>query len=204
MIARASEIPDGFVLVEPNSPFMAAFGPLYERRDGDSFVPAFRVAEHHKNINNVAHGGVLTSFADMLLARALMWERQRYGVTVRLVTDYLGPAKAGDWVEGRSWITGGGNTIVFVAGEARCGRLTPGILSQRDVFGCGGRASGRLTRANPPPVRLAAPGLVAPNALVYPKLSRIIRGVAQPGSAAALGAAGRWFKSSRPDQVCPA
>ena len=26
------------------------------------------------------------------------------------------------------------------------------------------------------------------------------RGVAQPGSAPALGAGGRWFKSSRPDQ----
>ena len=28
----------------------------------------------------------------------------------------------------------------------------------------------------------------------------LYRGVAQPGSAPALGAGGRWFKSSRPDQ----
>jgi hypothetical protein len=27
------------------------------------------------------------------------------------------------------------------------------------------------------------------------------RGVAQPGSAPALGAGGRWFESSRPDQI---
>ena len=124
-----TKIPEGFELVEPSSPFMTTFGPLYERRDGGGqevgqgagFVRAFRVLEHHKNINSVAHGGVLAAFADMLLARALMWERQRYGVTVRLVTDYLGPAKRGDWVEGRSWITGGGNTLVFVAGEAHVG-----------------------------------------------------------------------------------
>src|SRR5215469_17997143 len=30
--------------------------------------------------------------------------------------------------------------------------------------------------------------------------SRGCRGVAQPGSAPALGAGGRWFKSNRPDQ----
>src|SRR5664279_6069216 len=30
--------------------------------------------------------------------------------------------------------------------------------------------------------------------------NRSSRGVAQPGSAPALGAGGRWFKSSRPDQ----
>ena len=119
--ADAARVPEGFALVEPNSPFMTSFGPLYERREGDAFVRAFRVLEHHKNINSVAHGGVLASFADMLLARALMWELNRYGVTVRLVTDYLGPAKRGDWVEGRSWITGGGKTIIFVAGEAHVG-----------------------------------------------------------------------------------
>jgi hypothetical protein len=28
------------------------------------------------------------------------------------------------------------------------------------------------------------------------------RGVAQPGSASALGAEGRWFESSRPDHFC--
>ena len=119
--ARRDEIPAGYVLVEPNSPFREAFGPLYERVDGETFVRAFRVAAHHKNINSVAHGGTLASFADMLLARALRWELDRHGVTVRLVTDYLGPAKLGDWVEGRSWITGGGNTVAFVTGQAHVG-----------------------------------------------------------------------------------
>jgi acyl-coenzyme A thioesterase PaaI-like protein len=119
--AGRDEIPDGFVLVEPNSPFRKTFGPLYERIEGASFVRAFRVDEHHKNINSVAHGGALASFADMLLARALRWELDRYGVTVRLVTDYLGPAKFGDWVEGRSWITGGGNTVAFVTGQGHVG-----------------------------------------------------------------------------------
>ena len=32
-------------------------------------------------------------------------------------------------------------------------------------------------------------------------LASISRGVAQPGSAPALGAGGRWFESSRPDQI---
>jgi hypothetical protein len=30
-----------------------------------------------------------------------------------------------------------------------------------------------------------------------------LRGVAQPGSAPAWGVGGRWFKSSRPDQIIP-
>lgn len=129
-------IPDGFVLVEPNSPFRESFGPIYERVDGKGidkeFVRAFRVAAHHKNINNVAHGGVLAGFADMLLARALRWELDRFGVTVRLVTDYLGPAKLGDWVEGRARITGGGNTLAFVGGEAHVG--TRAVFSATGVF----------------------------------------------------------------------
>ena len=121
MSAGTNEIPDNFVAVEPNSPFTEAFGPLYECIDELGFVRAFRVQPHHRNINSVAHGGVLASFADMLLARALRWELDRYGVTVRLVTDYLSPAKSGDWVEGRSRITGGGNSIAFVMGEAHVG-----------------------------------------------------------------------------------
>ena len=131
-LQASAGLPEGFVLVEPNSPFREAFGPIYERNDGDRFVRAFRVAGHHNNVNSVAHGGVLASFADMLLARALRWELDRYGVTVRLVTDYLGPAKPGEWVEGRSWITGGGNTIAFVAGEAHIG--TRPVFSASAIF----------------------------------------------------------------------
>ena len=132
MSARTTEIPDSFVVIEPNSPFTKAFGPLYECVDERGFVRAFRVQPHHRNINGVAHGGVLASFADMLLARALQWELHRYGVTVRLVTDYLSPAKSGEWVEGRSRITGGGNSIAFVRGEAYVG--TRPVLAAAATF----------------------------------------------------------------------
>lgn len=132
MGTHTTEIPDSFVAVEPNSPFTEAFGPLYECVDDAGFVRAFRVQPYHRNINNVAHGGVLASFADMLLARALRWELDRYGVTVRLVTDYLSPAKSGEWIEGRSRITGGGNSIAFVMGEAHVG--TRPILAATATF----------------------------------------------------------------------
>ena len=39
------------------------------------------------------------------------------------------------------------------------------------------------------------------NAIVHRRLYG--RGVAQPGSAPAWGAGGRWFKSTRPDQILP-
>ena len=68
--------------------------------------------------------------------------------------------------------------------ESRTNSLVPLLIDFATVVVlrqfCDGRWAGGLKRENP--------------------LENSSRGVAQPGSAPALGAGGRWFESSRPDQ----
>ena len=60
--------------------------------------------------------------------------------------------------------------------------------------------TGPRVRRSTRPVRAKAAGEPRPCAPAAESLGSGQRGVAQPGSASALGAEGRWFESGRPDQ----
>jgi len=113
--------PAGFARVPPTSPFAREVGPFYERIDADGFTRAFWLSDKHGNVMGFAHGGVIMSFADMLLARALSHGLQRNGVTVRMVVEFLAPAKPGEWLEGRARVVRAGKTLAFVEGEGGVG-----------------------------------------------------------------------------------
>ncbi len=122
---RESEFspPPGFTPID-HSRFCATIGPIFERRDSDAAADAevhraFRAEERHTNAGGVVHGGMLSTFADVLLGQAAWQAARKPLVTVRLVNDFIAPARPGDWVEGRAWPTRVGRTMVFVAGEVR-------------------------------------------------------------------------------------
>ena len=108
--------PPGFEPIVSSNPFGGRNGPLFERCDGDGWVRGFRVGPHHCNAGGVAHGGMLMTFADIVLARAVMEVADRPFVTIRLVSDFVGPATEGVWVEGRAWVTRTTRSVVFVDG----------------------------------------------------------------------------------------
>ncbi len=108
--------PPGFRPIDHSS-FCGAIGPIYERRDAPEVHRAFLAEEKHTNAGGVVHGGMMSTFADVLLGQAAWQAAQRPLVTVRLISDFIGPARPGDWVEGRSWVVRLGRTMVFVAGE---------------------------------------------------------------------------------------
>ena len=122
-------VPDGFVPIVHSAPFGALIGPIYERAHDGGFVRAIRVTEKHTGASGRAHGGVLMSFADIVLARAALGGTRKALVTVRLVTEFVAPVSLGAWLEGTAWVTRHGRSLVFVAGEFTVGRRTVATAS---------------------------------------------------------------------------
>lgn len=112
-------IPDGFRRIEfaPN-PFLEHVGPMYARfRDGE-FVLGFRIEPVHCNPAGTCHGGMMSTLADMLLilGAAAQADLKRYLTTVSLSTDFVGPAPAGAWLEGRTQVVRVTRSLVFAQG----------------------------------------------------------------------------------------
>lgn len=118
MVAAANP-PEGFEPILSNSPFGWENGPIFERTTDDGKVRGFRVAERHINAGGACHGGMIMTFADILLATAVFDVARPPFVTVRLTTDFLGPAFLGQWVEGRASVTGVSDGLVAVKGDIR-------------------------------------------------------------------------------------
>mgnify|MGYP006434541259 FL=1 len=109
--------PPGFVPSSRPSPYVAMIGPLFEVPDDPDNRRGFRVLEGHLNNAGIIHGGMVMSFADNLLARAVSNSGLAMAVTAHMTTDFIGPAHQGDWVEGKAHVTRTTRTLVFVEGE---------------------------------------------------------------------------------------
>lgn len=116
MVALANP-PQGFEPILSNSPFGWENGPIFERMDDQGRTRGFRVAERHINAGGACHGGMIMTFADILLATAVFDVAEPPFVTVRLTTDFLGPAFEGEWLEGRAEVTGVDDDMIAVTGR---------------------------------------------------------------------------------------
>lgn len=140
MAPQTRDIPPGFVPVEPRNPFAELLGPIYEKADDDGFRRGFRVADQHLNTAGIAHGGMLMTFADILMGQAIRRADAFPAVTVRMTTDFTAPARRGDWVDGTARTTRVTRSMVFVEAEiAVNGRLS---LTANGVFQRLGRRHG--------------------------------------------------------------
>jgi uncharacterized protein (TIGR00369 family) len=111
--AAEVEPPSGYHLLDKRSPFGVLVGPVFQRDDPDGAVFGFRVQPKHHNLGGVAHGGMLATFADIVLGQFPARDFGKVTVTIRLVMDYLAPAKSGDWVEARPVVTRTTRNLVF-------------------------------------------------------------------------------------------
>lgn len=115
-------IPDGFTAIEHSANFGRHTGPFYDGEDEAGFVRAFLADERHGNSLGIVHGGMLMTFADIVLARAVREVATgRPFVTLRMTTDFVAPARQGDWIEGRAKVTRQARGIVFVRGRLTVG-----------------------------------------------------------------------------------
>ncbi|MBI5721632.1 MAG: PaaI family thioesterase [Burkholderiales bacterium] len=145
-------VPPGFRRSRAGAGFISLNGPLYFLHEGGQFKLGFRVEARHCNTMGICHGGMLATFADMLLPMGAIVQvkelHDRFLPTVSLQVDYIGPAKLGDWVEGEMQVLRTTRAMVFAQGLAtssgavalRCsGVLKIGPLIDREALAAAGR-----------------------------------------------------------------
>ena len=107
--------------------FIGVNGPLYFLREGEAFKLGFHVEKRHCNPMGICHGGMLATFADMLLAiGAVMLVpelHRRFLPTVSLQLDFMASAQHGEWVEGEMQVLRTTRTMVFAQGLAKSGSV---------------------------------------------------------------------------------
>lgn len=101
----AADIPAGYRLLPPRSPFMGLVGPLYGRIDRGRPELAFRVEPRHANTMGTCHGGMLLAFADTAMSfeaiHALGGRRRGKTVAMDGIA-FRAPGLVGDWIFART------------------------------------------------------------------------------------------------------
>ncbi len=116
-----TDIPAGFAPLRLSMGFLEAVGPLYGKWADDRLLLGFRIETRHCNPGNVAHGGMMATFADMLLPIASRFQSKTemgFLPTVNLTCDYLAPAPLGSWIEGRADPVKTTKNLLFAQGLA--------------------------------------------------------------------------------------
>ena len=141
--ARASvDIPVGFRPIAMGGPFMAHNGPLYARWTGERIQLGFRVLAQHCNPIGTCHGGMLATFADMLLPSVALYQalnERHFLPTISLQMDYLSAATNGVWVQGEGEVLRTTRNMVFLQGLVTadgtpCLRAS-GVFKLGQIFG---------------------------------------------------------------------
>ena len=126
------EVPEGYAPIHSSAPFGKHNGPIFERLEGERVWRGFRVLERHCNQGGIVHGGMLMTFADVVLGTAVWRRGGRPTVTVRMVVDFVAPARLGDWVEGTADLSRETKSLIFAECELRvAGRQ---VLTSSGIF----------------------------------------------------------------------
>lgn len=113
-------IPDGFSPAGFSPGFLDHGGPYFlKENEGAPKLVGLRIQPHHINYKDAAHGGVLSTFADVALSHAVYdAERPRLTPsTVTLSVNYLAAARLGDWLEAWVKIDRLGGRTAYTSGE---------------------------------------------------------------------------------------
>ena len=117
----ADEIPDppaGFVRSQGRGQFSTHNGPYFHRiTGGETVEQAFYALPRHTNGIGLVHGGMLSAFADGLLAMAIGRKTQKVAVTIHLSIDFLHMARQGDWIIGEARMSRATKDVAFADGR---------------------------------------------------------------------------------------
>jgi uncharacterized protein (TIGR00369 family) len=118
--APREAVPDGFqpIPLTPKGSFAEVNGPLYAKVVDGKLIVGFRVEARHCNPANICHGGMMMSFADMLLGIGSNFAAKlgRFLPTVNMTSDFLAPSPLGCWVEGTAEVLRVTRNLVFAQG----------------------------------------------------------------------------------------
>ena len=132
------DAPAGFRPYEEQGPFLEHVGPIHYFEDAGERRFGLRAEERHSNHRGTIQGGLLSTFADFVLGRAIEADADddRDRATVSLTVDFLKPAQPGDWIESRARVERVGGTLAF----ADCSLTVEGreIVRARAVYAVAG------------------------------------------------------------------
>ena len=126
--------PPGFAEAPDQGPFLETTGPLLVREDDGETIFGLLTSERHANRGGAVMGGMLATFADYALGRAIEADADddHQRATVSLTVDYLAPVNPGDWIESRAKVDRVGSALAF----ADCSLTVEGreVVRARAVF----------------------------------------------------------------------
>lgn len=98
--------------------FMGCAGPLWTRREGDSWAYAFLADAAHLNPAGVVHGGALLTLLDHAIS-SVAWEAcaRQPCLTLQLDTHFIGPVRAGQLAQARARLVRRTGSLAFLHGE---------------------------------------------------------------------------------------
>jgi acyl-coenzyme A thioesterase PaaI-like protein len=116
-----ADVPEGYAPLVVTGGFRHLIGPIYRRDDADAIRLGLRIEAQHCNPNRMAHGGLLSAFADIVLSYTLSERRQptEIPLTLSLTTEFIAAAPLGCWLEGCAFIKKNGGEIAFATCEIR-------------------------------------------------------------------------------------
>lgn len=118
-----SDIPAGFEPANFSPGFLEHSGPYWLAAAVGYTIVGLRIGEQHANYLDVAHGGVLSTLADVAMSfKVHASERPRLNVVTNSLTcNFLDGARLGDWVEAHARIDRIGKRLAYTSGHIRCG-----------------------------------------------------------------------------------
>ena len=107
--------PEGFEPYENQGPYLEYVGPIHVRTSDGDLTFGLQAEERHANHRGTVQGGLLSTFADFTLGRAIEAdaEDEKPRATVSLTVDFLKPARIGDWIEATGHVDRVGSTLSF-------------------------------------------------------------------------------------------
>ena len=140
----ADAIPEGFRSIKVGGQFVSHNGPLYAKWTGERLLLGFRVEQRHTNPLQMCHGGMLATFADMLIPCAAMYQQdieRRFLPTISLQIDYMGAAPLGCWVQGEASVLRTTRNLLFgqglVSADGEPALRVSGIFKMGQLIGDG-------------------------------------------------------------------
>lgn len=108
-------IPEGFKPLFRTSPHLDNLGTFYYKGLGEEMIILVKVQERNTNTRGTAHGGFLSSIADIALgyATATALEPPKNLITTAMTLDYAGSASSGDWIQSKVDVQKVGRRIAF-------------------------------------------------------------------------------------------
>jgi len=128
------KIEDGFVEADFTKGFLDHSGPYFLKEGENGTVVGLRIQKPHVNYIKMAHGGVLTTLADVALSLQVhQSETPNLPVsTISLTTNFLSGAKLDEWIEATATIDRIGKKLAYVSGSIYCGDRA--IMTMTGVF----------------------------------------------------------------------